>query len=77
MPTSACKHTRGVFYNSTPDIVVTLIRLVFRQVAEDDVTQCDLENARAAVDQKDVEFSQAAQDGDIKSKDHENARESV
>ena len=65
------------FTNPTPDTIVAVYRLLLAQVAENDATQRDLEDARAAVDRRDVELDQAMQDGESKSKDLESALESV
>lgn len=65
------------FTNPTPDTIVAVYRLLLAQVAENDATQRDLEDARAAVDRKDIELDQAVQDGETKSQDFESTLESV
>lgn len=65
------------FTNPTPDTIVAVYRLLLAQVAENDATQRDLEDARAALDRRDIELDQTVQDGETKSQDLESALESV
>ncbi|KAF9220879.1 hypothetical protein BS17DRAFT_786120 [Gyrodon lividus] len=65
------------FSKPDPETILALYRLLLSQVAENDATQRDLEEARAEIERKEVELDQAFQDGETKSKDLESSLQTV
>lgn len=65
------------FVHPNPETIIAVYRILLAQVAENDATQRDLEDARAEVERKEVELDQAFQDSETKTKDLENSLENM
>ncbi|KAA1479560.1 hypothetical protein DENSPDRAFT_789343, partial [Dentipellis sp. KUC8613] len=61
----------------SPDVILSLYRLVVSQATDIDTTTRDLEEVRAEIEKKDVELDQALQDKEASSKDVETELESL
>jgi nucleoprotein TPR len=65
------------FSKPDPETVLAVYRLLLAQVADQDDTRRDLEELRAEADRKDIELDQAIQDGETKTKDLEDALDTL
>lgn len=65
------------FAKPDPETVLAVYRLLLAQVSDQDDTRRDMEELRAAVERKEIELDQAIQDGETKTKDHEDALETL
>ncbi|KAG8214434.1 hypothetical protein J3R82DRAFT_9457 [Butyriboletus roseoflavus] len=65
------------FAKPDPETVLAVYRLLLAQVADQDGTRRDFEELRAEVERKEIELDQAFQDGETKTKDLEDALETL
>lgn len=65
------------FAKPDPETVLAVYRLLLAQVADQDDTRRDLEELKSAVERKEVELDQAIQDGETKTKDLEDALQTL
>ena len=65
------------FSKPDPETVLSVYRLLLAQVADQDDTRRDLEELRAESERKDIEIDQAIQDGETKTKDLEDALDTL